>query len=209
MKHLQAKAVLLLLLALSPAITGAKDIRELWKNMPDSITPYLDSSLREECLHIYDNQSTAKTKNKLKGETVIDSIGKSFLRATLNESATIEMKVLPSADGDSLICLIKTFRAPQKESTVTIYSQDWKKQKTIIFDNSDLLARPDTMTASDFDKYKTQTDSFLISAEFEQTGDAITVTLSPTITFPNGKGEPKAVSLLRRFKWNGTYFKEC
>lgn len=201
------KAVLLL--SLSSALpVAATDIKEVWRTMPDSITPHLDKSLRGECVDIYDNKSTAKTTNKLKGESCIDTIAVDYLHATISKAMTLEMKLLPSAvNGDTVVCVVKTYSTPQQESVIDIYDLKWQHIRHIDFATDSLVVKPDTMSQDNFSQAIRAMDSFIVSAQLSAEDNCISVKANPLVTCITDMKIQKAICLLRRFKWDGACFK--
>ena len=47
-----------------------------------------------------------------------------YLDLQLTASCHVEMKLLPVADSVSYICMVRTYSSPEKESVVTLYTQD-------------------------------------------------------------------------------------
>ena len=88
----------------------------------------------------------------------MDTLTADFAQLRTSKSATLQMKKLPSANGDSLLCVVKTFAGVEKESELYLFNQDWQEQDASrIFDGkslqelaSGLVAKPDTMSESKF-----------------------------------------------------------
>ena len=73
-------------------ISQAKDIREIWLSMPDSLISYLDKSKRIEMVDYIDMKVKADVKNALEGTSVMDTLTNEFLQVTLNEACTLQMR---------------------------------------------------------------------------------------------------------------------
>ena len=58
----------------------------------------------------------AEVKNLLGETSVMDTLTADFAQLRTSKSATLQMKKLPSANGDSLLCVVKTFAGVEKES---------------------------------------------------------------------------------------------
>ena len=125
----------------------AKDIREIWLTMPDSLVTYLDKNKRIEMVDYIDMQVRADVKNALEGVSVMDTLTHDFLQVTLNEVCTLQMRTLSTELGDTVFCLVKTFRGPQAESEATIYNTNWQKIKNISLPLP-YLSKPDTMSTT-------------------------------------------------------------
>ena len=90
---------------------SAKDMRELWLSMPDSLIGYMDKSKRLALLDHVDMNTTAELTNKLEGKTCLDTLTNNFMQVTLNEVVDLRMTLLPTTgEGatDSILCVVRT-----------------------------------------------------------------------------------------------------
>lgn len=97
LRSVQPRRAIALLLLLLPLTVGAQTVRDLWLSMPPSLAPYLNTSLRTQCLDFYDMHTDAQTDNALKGKSRIDTLTSTFLAATLSKAHTLQMKLLPAS----------------------------------------------------------------------------------------------------------------
>lgn len=81
----------------------AQSVKAAWLAMPDTLSPYLTEAQREECIDLKEKNLEAKVANMLQGETVLDTLTAVYLQATLSQSATLQMRVMPADGVDSLI----------------------------------------------------------------------------------------------------------
>ena len=96
------------MLVFSVETSLGKTMREVWIDMPDSITMYLTKSMRTELADYVDMKVSAATKNAI-GDTVrIDTLTSDYIAITLSESSKLEMKLLPR-DGSNIICMVRTY----------------------------------------------------------------------------------------------------
>jgi hypothetical protein len=184
---------------------------ECWKAMPDTLLPYLDANNRTELVDRYDISQKADDKgnlntsvtNRLKGTTRLDTLTENYLRLTLNERATWEMKLLTTDDHDFVIATSMTVTGESADSKVSLFSRDWKHLSDTIFTGPTLLERPDTMTESNFNELLGQISLVLWKAEFSP--DNNDLTLSPSLLFiPHGERERFAALFIpRKLRWNG------
>lgn len=93
--------------------------------MPETIIPYIGEEQREEICKFTNETDTIKIKNELNGFTEVNLSGTDFARIKLNESATLQIKLLPVNDTAQVICMVKTMTAPISESDVKFYSTGW------------------------------------------------------------------------------------
>lgn len=101
LRSVQPRRAIALLLLLLPLTIGAQTVRDLWLSMPPSFAPYLNTSLRTQCLDFYDMHTDAQTDNALKGKSRIDTLTSTFLAATLSKAHTLQMKLLPASGSGS------------------------------------------------------------------------------------------------------------
>ena len=159
-------------------ISQAKDIREIWLSMPDSVITYLNKNKRIEMVDYIDMKVRADVKNALEGTSVMDTLTHDFLQVTLNEACTLQMRTLPNEEGDTLFCLVKSFKGPQTESEISIFNQDWQKNKDITPLSTSLIAKPDTMSTTTFNDLQRLLDVSLIEAQLSIDKPTLTLTLS-------------------------------
>lgn len=86
----------------------AKSMKDLLVSMPDSVVPYLNHNLRLEFAELQEMGVKAEVKNLLGETSVMDTLTADFAQLRTSKSATLQMKKLPSANGDSLLCVVKT-----------------------------------------------------------------------------------------------------
>ncbi len=188
------------------ATSQAKDIREIWLSMPDSLILYLDKSMRIEMVDYIDMQVKADVKNTLQGSSVMDTLTHDFLQVTLNEACTLQMRTLPTEDGDTVFCLVRTFRGPQAESEVCIYRQDWQKTRQLTFTPEAFIVKPDTMTTATFDDLKHMMDVILVGASLSVDAPTLTVSAS-AVNLTKGEADKiRPILPSRILLWNGKEF---
>ena len=187
-------------------ISQAKDIREIWLSMPDSVITYLNKNKRIEMVDYIDMKVRADVKNALEGTSVMDTLTNEFMQVTLNEACTLQMRTLPSEDGDTLFCLVKSFKGPQTESEISIFNQDWKKIKDVTPLSASLIAKPDTMSATTFNDLQRLLDVSLIEAQLSIDKPTLTLTLSAINLSKEEKEKIRPLLSSRTLFWNGKEF---
>lgn len=194
---------------------GAKSMKDLMVSMPDSLVPYLDQNLRQEMPELQEMGVKAEVKNLLDENSVMDTLTTDFLQLRLSKATTLQMKKLP-ASGDSLICVVKTFAGPEKESQVMLFDQNWNaKDVRGLFDGKSLeqlagslVQKPDTMTEERFVELKKMIEPQMVSAILLQHENSIVVRLSLPLLSADDKKAVNVIKLQRKFNWNGKTFKE-
>jgi len=153
---------------------SAQSIDTIFLSMPDTLCPYLDKSQRAELLDFARRHLKAEVKNNLKGTSTLDTIYGQRLSATLSKSRHIELAKLPTAQGDSMICLINTIGMKREESTVKLYTLQWKHMRTIDLNSlMPALPFPSDVSADSLSNAAAKHDLQTISAELSSDGKAI------------------------------------
>lgn len=197
--------LVVLLLSLQNTLT-AKTMKDIWMAMPDSMIHYLNAKQRADMINIEDIGLTNGTENALDGKSYIERITDSYLSVKLTNSSMLQIRRLPM-EGDSVLCVAKTYLEPQKETIVALYDQKtWKKIRDLSFNAEDLILRPDTMTVDDFSKLKEQIDPCFVSAVLPPDLDDEIVVSALT---PNASADSVKVNALmvsKKYKWTGHNF---
>lgn len=194
----------------------AKSMKDLLVSMPDSVVPYLNHNLRLEFAELQEMGVKAEVKNLLGETSVMDTLTADFAQLRTSKSATLQMKKLPSANGDSLLCVVKTFAGVEKESELYLFNQDWQEQDASrIFDGkslqqlaSGLVAKPDTMSEAKFEELKGKIELKIVSALLLQHENSLVVRLALPFVSADDKKAVNAIKVQRKFNWNGKTFKE-
>lgn len=152
----------------------AKPIGEYFKAIPASICPFADKAVISE-------------------ETV------DYLSASVTSVSDIQMRFLTNSEGAKVICLVKTFKAPEAESEVTTYDLDWNEIETHKFCLEDISSE-----ASAASKYF---EPLLISATLHSASGEITLKVTPVDLSDEEKESIKDIKLQTTLKWNGKTFK--
>ncbi|MBR4698751.1 MAG: DUF3256 family protein [Prevotella sp.] len=134
-------SALLAILTILPL--SATTIKELWIAAPDSLFPYLDKAKRLELVDV------KETKNKLDGISKLDTLTSSFMQVSLNKLTQVQMKLVP-VDGDTLICMVKTYMLPESDSEVVFYDTNWRLKRRVALDWRNYVAKADTMSNETF-----------------------------------------------------------
>ena len=195
-----------LCLAAMPVKMMAQQVRKMWVNMPTSIAGSLEKSTRQELLDLKEMKKKAVISGPLGEECSIDTLTADYLSARLSDVSTLQMKMLPTAAGDSLLCLVQTYAGPLPESSISFYTPDWKALPMPSMHLDVDLQRPDTMTQDDFSKLQALFDPKLISFTLSPSNKELVVALSPVIISEEEKAHVKALILQRKLNWNGKTF---
>ena len=206
---------------------GAKSMKDLLVSMPDSLMPYLDKNLRQEMPELQEMGVKAEVKNLLGDNCVMDTLTADFLQIRMSKLSTLQVKKLPAEAGDSLLCVVKTFAGPEKESELYLFDQNWIPQNVSFAlkslnnckDSLDvgmalnslatsLLQKPDTMSEEHFLELKKMIEPKMVNAMLLPSEDAIVVRLSLPLLSAEDKQSVNAIKVQRKLKLNGKTFKE-
>ena len=217
---LEMKKILIiatLLIATLLHVDAQSPMRDLWIQMPDSVVAYLDVNSRTEMADFYEMKVKTGSKNLLEGKSAIDSLTSDYIHVTLNSSTTLQIKKLQT-ESSFVICLIKTFTAPEPESEVSFFSSSWKPLKDtfglpVTNDASSLIeqftTRPDTISQERYEELASMLDPVMISAEMSVNEQVVTFSLSRPLIEKSEILNINAIFKQRKFKWNGQTFIEC
>lgn len=107
-------------------------IRDVFRQMPDSLMPYLSQNNRLDFIDFLDSNMKAEVKNMLGGTSEMTSLADNSLTIRMNESMRVDLLLLPLAEPiDSMsevVALIETFLVDSiyGDSYVNYYSPEWK-----------------------------------------------------------------------------------
>ncbi len=105
--------------------SSAQSMKTVFREMPESLVPYISAQQRQDMMDLQNLSQKAQADNVLQEKSGIDTLTADFIQLSLNESTMLQVKRLPYQGGDSVLCVVKTWRGPQPESSVTIYRKDW------------------------------------------------------------------------------------
>ena len=207
------KRTIIVCLCLTALFTAsAKDMRELWLSMPDSLIGYMDKSKRLALLDHVDMNTTAELTNKLEGKTSLDTLTSNFMQVTLNNVVDLRMTLLPSTgEGatDSILCVVRTYRNAEPESIVELYDQSWKRLRKIDFDAEMFFNRPDTISQERYEQIRSLVSVLFVKAELREGSDVLVLTPSLPFNTREVKEKIKSIILQTNVKWSGKTFNKC
>lgn len=188
---------------------------ELFKQMPDSLMPYLTTNNKLDMLDFIDAGMEAKVTNKFDGESILCELDSTYLRLKLNTSVEVEMKLLSSSNllNDStkhLICLVTTYGDLIKESVLNLFTSKWNsiehditKSKLISY----VIQKPDTMSELTYNNVKNIPDDYLITLSLDKNENCMSVSASTTLLSTDDSTKVKPIISTKRLLWNGKTFK--
>ena len=186
---------------------SAKSMKEIWISMPDSMIPYLTKNLRTEMVDFVNMNIHADVKNKLQGTSEIDTLQATYMKANLNKVSTIQMKLLPTSDKDTITCVVKNFFGPAPESEIAFYSQEWKLLYGQTFNTTSLTEKPDTMSSQRYQQLCAMIDPSMIHAELNSDREELLLTISIPLLNKEINQQIQPIISQRKLKWDGKLFK--
>ncbi len=206
----------LLMLALSLGMQApAKSMTEIWKLVPDSLIPYIDANHRLEMTEFIGMGLNGEVDNLMQSKSKMDTLTSDYIRLTLSESSLMELKRLPYEGGDSILCVVKTWKTPQEESIVNFYTQDWKPLSIasttdangrFALDNM-TMTKPESMSQAEFERLTGQVDFIFTSVHLSAKTQEMVVYRTAPLTPLDDKDKMKTILQPIVLKWNGTTFK--
>lgn len=173
--------LLVFILGVATLACNAKSMKELWAAIPDSLLPYVDKNHLLEMTDFIGMGLKGDVDNMFGSKSVMDTITADFIGLTLSESATMQIKRLPLTEGDSVLCVVKTWYGPVGESSVSFYDQQWQKVNkhiNLADYTKKLLVRPDSISQEEYDKLLGNVDFTMVRASLNPDNDDLTLSIS-------------------------------
>ncbi len=176
-----SKKILIATIALlSVTNSFAQNMPTLVKEMPDTIIPTLTLNDRLDFIDYIGSNMKAEVTNRLGGKSEMTTIGDTYTHIRLSGSSELSLKLLPY-NGDSIICIVRTYSANGSDSKISFYTKDWKR----LTDNlvsvptvEDFLAFPDSMKQEKRNSLTNKFEISLIKATLSESSNDITFTLT-------------------------------
>lgn len=189
------------------------DIRELFKQMPDSIFPYLTLNNRLDCIDFKESNMEARVANSFSGQTRMEVLNEHFISMWMNNAVTMQMRVLPTTssvdDVKAVICMVTTYGTTVKESTVRFFSCKWRPLKTesyVSMNANELMQQPNNMPDERFQELSRLLEPYLIVAKLSEDEDELILTLSNDALDEENRAETDEIIMQINLKWSGKKF---
>ena len=108
---------------LTQASAQSVTLRDVFKQMPDSLMPYLSQNNRLDFIDFLDSGMKAEVKNKLGGTSQMLSLGQDSLTIRMNPSLRTDLLLL-----DSTVVMVETFTVDSVygQSRVHYFTTAWQ-----------------------------------------------------------------------------------
>lgn len=205
------KTIILFLLLLSSSVVRAQKLFDVFTAIPDTMLSYLDAGMRSELAGDMKAKKTAVVVNSIGDTTRVVTHSSDYILLRCNKSRDMEIKLLPrKQEGDTIVCVVNTYKGPAEESTVDFYTLAWKPLLKEQFVGSvsgmSLLQRPDTLSTDDFQELCGMFDPLLVNIHLSPKEQLLTYSVSlPDV--PRDKEKTlKGLISQRKFNWDGERF---
>lgn len=133
MRKILLGTALFLTLGASAQVT----MRQVFKDMPQTMIPYMTGNNRLDMIDFIDSNMKAEVRNEMDGKSEMKILTDDYAFLTLNEASTLEIRLLDvNEEVDStrqVVCVVRTFGSDIRESTVDFYSVRWRKLETAAY----------------------------------------------------------------------------
>lgn len=132
------------------AQTDSLNIREVFKQMPDSLLPYLTQNNRLDMMDFMDAKMKAAVDNLLGGESEMLFLSDDSLCIKMNESMNMELKMLRD-EIEPIILMKRTYKISERQKEILIgrYSSSWRSISEISVEST-LLKRDEDVIEKSF-----------------------------------------------------------
>lgn len=107
------------------ALAQETKMRDVFAQMPDSIFPLISENNRLDCIDFRESNMPAMVKNMMDEPIELTALTEDYLKLTMSKVSTAEMKLLPAAEGRYVICLVRTYEGPIRDSSMRFYDAGW------------------------------------------------------------------------------------
>ena len=196
------KIFLILLVTFSLLPLNAQNMRQIWLEMPDSIVPYLNRSLRTELADYVTMGMKSEVMNALRDTTRIEKLTDDYILVKLSNATKLEIKSLDA----STIAMVQTWCGPLAESKLSLFSNNWEaKQPNIDF--SPMFVKPDTMSQQRYSELLDMANVTMNEMQLSVKDNSLTIKYSVPLLSSTDKKEMQAILRQIKLNWNGTTFK--
>ncbi|PDP59346.1 DUF3256 family protein [Prevotella intermedia] len=196
------KIFLILLVTFSLLPLNAQNMRQIWLEMPDSIVPYLNRSLRTELADYVTMGMKSEVMNALRDTTRIEKLTDDYILVQLSNATKLEIKSLDA----STIAMIQTWCGPLAESKLSLFSNNWEV-KPLNIDVSPMFVKPDTMSQQRYSELLDMANVTMNEMQLSVKDNSLTIKYSVPLLSSTDKKEMQAILRQRKLNWNGTTFK--
>jgi len=140
------KNVILLLLLTCLTVSGvwSRSVADCFKDMPAHLLPGLNPAMRLDLVDFFNSGKTARLLGLMGAEMELKIMTEDYLMLQTSAVSNVQLKLLPLKNGNQLLAVVNTVKAPTASSDLAFYSLDWQPVDT--------LTKPDLAAAYFFNK---------------------------------------------------------
>lgn len=116
-------------LLLTCGIQAQVKMRDVIREMPDTLVPYLKQNARLDFIDFKDSGMKAEVTNDFGGKSQLVELTDDYALFKLNAASEIQLRLLdiqdPRNDARQLICMVRTFGSDVRESVLSFYTVNW------------------------------------------------------------------------------------
>ena len=205
------KIILSLLLLMGCTVGRAQALYDVLRSIPDTMVSYIDAGQRSELADDILAKKSAVVVNSIGDTTSIVRHSGDYVLLRCNKARDMEMKLLPrKQEGDTLLCVVNTYKGPAEESTIAFYTLDWKTVSGGRFvadvPAQSLLHKPDSVSDNDFHHLCDMLDPLLVNIHLSPNNYSLTFSVSiPEVPRDKDKELKDIISQIK-FNWDGERF---
>lgn len=191
---------LLICMGIASLGLSAQSVMDMWVSMPDSIVPYLNSSLRAEMVK---RKAAGQLVENLAGDTTgVMLLTDNYIKVQASKSYIIELKLLDA----QTMAMVQTWLGSEPESQLWLYDMSWK-QKACTFVPVCIRERADTMSVEKYSYLLALLEPKLIWLQLSDKDDSLTAQYSLAMLSSIEKQELSGIIMQRKYNWDGNTFK--
>ncbi len=179
-----------MLLLLTCAAEAQVKMRDVIKQMPDTLVPYLKQNAILDFIDFKDSGMKAEVTNDLGGKSQMTELTDDFVSIALNPVSQIQLRLLDVQeavdDAHQILCMVRTYGDVIRESTIGFYSVNWRP-----LPSEKYISLPPYM------------HHLVLSSQVPE----LTVARENGLDVPANEEQKRLDDLLIMFKWNGYLFK--
>lgn len=163
----------------------AQDLKDCFREMPDSLCPLLSAINRADCIDFMESGMKAEVTNNLGGKSEMTLLAPDYLALKMSAQTFWQMKMLTLPDSTQVICTVSTACAAACDSHIAFYTTQWEPLPADRFlperwpVADDFIAEAaDTTSFYRYQEARRQADITLLKAELNPKEPLLTLTFS-------------------------------
>lgn len=105
----------------------AQNIMQRFARMPEHLISLLSENDRLDCIDFAEVDMRAVVINRLDGKSELKILREDYLLMQMTKSSTMQMKLLPCNNGDTITCVVKSVCVEACDSRISFYDKNWNE----------------------------------------------------------------------------------